>query len=111
MISLRRKDRAKPQDCAYVLEWTPTYMTEGLDEGYWLLQTRANYEAGTPDGAFVPIGEPRDADPADLADWLAVDLGYRSALTYGVQEIRPHHRFGHWNAEPVYYVSAAGSQS
>jgi hypothetical protein len=96
--------------CTHVLEYIPWWLFDG-EEGdfFWALQTRANFEAGTPEACpdVDPFELPDVADPGPwLTRWASAQLGHPVTLTPACQEIK-RRRFGRWHTEPVYYVSPA----
>jgi hypothetical protein len=94
--------------CTHVLEYIPWWLFDG-EEGdfFWDFQTRANYEAGTPEDALDVPGVPDAADPAPwLAVWAAAQLGHPVRLTLAYQVFK-RRRFARSRTESVYYVSPA----
>lgn len=95
--------------CTHVLEYIPWYLFDGVEGAFfWGLQTRANYEAGTPSPALGEVDEfglPDVPDPTSwLTEWVTDQLGYPVKLTYAEQVFRKR-RFARGRTEPVYYVS------
>lgn len=72
----------------HVLEWLPAWLIQGATEGTWDLQTRENFDAGTPEGAYDVPGFPVDVAPETLAGWAQENLGYPVVLTPGYQDLQ-----------------------
>jgi hypothetical protein len=53
----------------YVLTWVPDF---GVNPGYWMLITRAQYDAGT--SSQIEYSGPRDADIHDLIAFVASEI-------------------------------------
>jgi hypothetical protein len=92
--------------CTHVLEYIPWWLFDGPKGSFfWDLQTRANFEAGTPEDAH---DLPKPADVADPTPWLTeqvgAQLGHPVILTAACQEIK-RRRYGRWHTVPVFYVS------
>jgi hypothetical protein len=65
----------------HVLHWVPGYLIRGgavWGDGWWELQSIADYDAGEPqtDPAWMLEAEPRDIDADDFTEWIAEMVGY-----------------------------------
>lgn len=89
-------------------DWGAWLSDGGGGGGEWSLQTRANYDAGTPAADWYVSDLPREAAPADLSEFVTGELGCPVTLTPGTETIRRHRSFGRWHTVPIYYVTAGG---
>lgn len=88
----------------HVLAWSPGYLCVPPEaDGIWELETRADYEAGTPQDFQPGPDLPRGAAEGDLAAWVAGHLGYLVTLYPDTQQIKLS-RFGRGRTEPIYWV-------
>lgn len=94
-----------PEDTSHVLIWDPPWLVEE-GSGDWELQTRADFDAGTPRDTWASPGLPIWADTEALAAWAAEQLGYPVTLTRDIQEIRLDHEQT-WHVEPIFWVVPA----
>ena len=96
-------------ECTHVLEWLPGWLLEPAGDGFWELQTFADYVAGTPQDTYGFINDPEcGATPDFLAEWAAGQLGQPIALTADSQTIRKLTFLAVLAHDcPLYYVSVA----
>lgn len=96
--------------CTHVLVWTPPYFLKGYREGYWVLFTSGDYQAGTVPDDTPLLDAPRDVSPLSVNGWLAEQLGHYSfALEYAEEDIRREGWFHRWHREPLYNVWQAAA--
>ena len=94
-------------DATHVLQRIPEFLVKG-GPPFWELQSRANYDAGTPAYTLETLDLPEDADPVDLAEWTAGQVGYPVVLVPGEEDIRLPYPFARWHTVPLYFVSPEG---
>lgn len=92
----------------HVIMWIPPYLLpdppEGAERGYWALQTRANWDAGTPQPDYIPFAY-GVYDMDRIAEWAEQQAGYPVDLIPDMIRFRVRLRS---RSEPMFYVVPAG---
>jgi hypothetical protein len=92
-------------EITHVLSWTPPAYIVDSGEGFWELWTIGAWDAPGEPFSFVSL--PEDASPADLASWIASEVGYPVSLESGRRGIRRHRFIGRWTSIALFWVRRA----